>query len=49
MDIENNPNLREQTKQLLTKVHDCVTILENKVNCEIVDCIICRNGIDLNN
>jgi hypothetical protein len=48
IDIEDKPNLKEQRKQLLTKIHDSVAILENKVNCEIVDCIICRTGIDLN-
>jgi hypothetical protein len=48
IDIEDKPNLMEQRKQLLTKIHDSVAILENKVNCEIVDCIICRTGINLN-
>ncbi len=48
IDIKDKPNLMEQRKQLLTKIHDSITILENKVNCEIVDYIICRTGIDLN-
>ncbi len=48
IDVESDYSVKEERKIALNLIHDLIRVLENKVNCKVNDCIICKTGIDLN-
>ncbi len=48
IDSENEPKTENERKKSMTKIHDLFKIMDEKVECKLEDCIICKTGIDLN-
>jgi hypothetical protein len=49
IDVESDSSVKEERKIALTLIHELIRVLENKVDCKVNDCIICKTGIDLKN
>ena len=45
--VEDNSKVKEERRTALTEIHELIKKLDEKIECKVEDCLICKTGIEL--